>query len=554
MLLRLHVRNLILVDTLDIEFGQGLNVLTGETGAGKSVLLEALGLALGERADTEMIRVGQSQAEVHAIFDLARLPEARHWLEVTDMASADECVLRRSIRQDGPSKAFVNGQPVTLRQLQALGEKLVLIHAQHSYQALLQRAAQQALFDAYGNLTNQTVVVRQSWQSWREHLSQWEQRCENARRREQQCEWLDFQLQTLAQLDLQPEIYSRLQAESLRLSHVQELSNACQQAQAGLDEAEMANAVRCLTQAHTRLQSVRTYAPELNDVMDLIDQAIVISQEASLQLRAVVRTLETDPVRESALADRLAAWQAAARKYQVMPEALPDLYADFQHQRQQLQGEDVAQTALAQATELAQREYEKQASYLSQLRQQILPTLVQQVNAEMQSLGLNGACFDAGLQAMDSGPEGQERVLFCLSANPGQPLTPLAKTASGGELTRVSLAIQTAAAQRLAQGPTLIFDEVDVGVGGRVAELVGRKLLALTKTQRQVICVTHQAQVAALGQYHYQVSKLGSGTHIRLLNPNERVDELARMLGGVAITAQTRAHAHALLWQHQADD
>ncbi len=547
MLLSLFIKNLVLVDDLSIELGAGLNVLTGETGAGKSVLLEALGLVLGERAETQMIRLGQDYAEVQAVFDLTHLPDARHWLETAGFEVENECLLRRSIRHDGRSRATINGQPATVRQLQALGEKLMLIHAQHSYQALLQVETQQALFDSYGELMPHLDQVRRCWLHWRAGLLRWEQLHAQAQQRVQQRDWLDFQLQALAQLDLRPETYAQLQAEALRLGHLQDLTDACHHAQGWLDESEPTHALRCLNQARLRLQGVRVYAPELDEVVSLIDQATLLSQEASAQLRAVLRTLEPEPVREAEVAEHLAAWQAAARKHRVTPDALPALYLQLQHQRQQLQREETSETDLAEVVQVAQKDYQEYAEKLSQLRHQVLPVLAQQVNAELQALGLESARFGIVLQATAAGPEGRERVLFHLSANPGQPLTPLAKTASGGELTRVSLAIQTAAACRLVQGPSLVFDEVDVGVGGRVAELVGHKLLDLARGHRQVICVTHQAQVAALGHWHYQVSKVDGCTRLRLLSQDERETELARMLGGVVITPQLRSHAQALL-------
>ncbi len=550
MLVQLYVKDLVLVTELTLEFAAGLSVMTGETGAGKSILLEALALALGERADSQMIRAGANQAEVSAVFQLDGLPEARAWLSEQALDAGDECALRRLLSRDGRTRSFVNGRPVTLRQLQALGERLVIIHAQNAHQALLQREAQQTIFDRRAGLEGMLAQVGQTWRSWHDHLAELEAMRGNAVLHEQQRDWLAFQVQNLAQLDPQIDEYSRLQTEFLRLTHLQELLGACTQAQELIDAGEPFNVSRALGLARQRLQGVQRYAAALTEVDGLLETAGIAVQEATLQLRALLRDLETDPARESWLAERLNAWHTAARKHQVSNDALPALRHQLEQQWEALSQGATTLTAQTTAVRVAEQAYQAAATTLSRSRQAALAPFVARVNAEMQALGLGQARFDAPLLALPGGSAlGLERVEFLLSANEGQPASPLAKTASGGELARVSLAIQLAAVVDAA-GPTLVFDEVDVGIGGRVAELVGRKLRTLAGQQRQVLCVTHQPQVAALGQQHYKVSKTPPPQSITLwhtLTDVARVEELARMLGGIEITAQTRAHAQELL-------
>ncbi|MGD8784330.1 MAG: DNA repair protein RecN [Thioalkalispiraceae bacterium] len=552
MLTHIHIWNFAIVESLDIEFESGLTVLTGETGAGKSILLDALGLALGDRADTSVIRHGNDKAEISVSFSVKQAPQASAWLSQHEMESEDECIIRRSISRKGGSKAFINGIPSTIQQLKELGEMLVDLHGQHEHQSLLHKDVQRQLLDDYANHRDLQNEVAELYTRWQDLSRDYARLSQANTDRDSRLELLRYQVQELQALDLQPGETDKLEHELKRLSNANQLLNTAQSIVNNLEENEQHAVSSILTQSSNDLSDLTRIDEKLAPIAELLNTSIIQVQETVSELRHYIDSLELDPERLSEVEQRITDIHNLSRKHRVEPEQLVELLPTLKQEQEDLEQADIKLGDLQKQIELAKSAYLKAAKKLSASRKKTAELLSGKITDTMQGLSLQGGQFKAELIELDEAQwssRGAENIEFLVSANPGMPLKPLAKVASGGELSRISLAIQVILAQAT-RIPTLIFDEVDVGIGGSVAEIVGLQLRALGQ-HRQVICVTHLPQVAALGHHHYQVSKSTNQkttvTEINPLDNTQRIDEIARMLGGIKITEQTLSHAREMI-------
>ena len=551
MLVSLYVKDFAIVHEVEILPTAGLTVVSGETGAGKSLLVDALMLLAGARADSAVVRHGADRAELVARFSPAAGSAAQAWLRESELDEDNDCQLRRVIRADGGSRAFINGRPVTLSQLSELGALLVEIHGQHEHQALLDRRHQLALLDAFARHPAELESLRSSARDWQragEAIAAIERLGESRVRRD----LLNHQIEELASEALAPESIEALVLEHRRQSHATSLIEGCADVASSLDGDDAVGLPGTLRRLRHELARLSEHEPRLSEVDALLDGAQIQIDEAATTLGRIRDGLELDPARLTELEQRLARLQDLARKHRVAPEALQELQQHLQRELDGLGENDARLARLREQREAAVAQWRKTAARVSHGRVQASEQLSGSISALMDELGMAGGCFVADLERMagdDPHPDGAERVEFLVSANPGQPPRALRKVASGGELSRISLAIEVAALG-LDQVPTMVFDEVDSGIGGAVAEVVGQKLRALG-CERQVLCVTHLPQVAAQGHRHLRVSKAdgGNGTRsqVEALDHTARIDELARMLGGVEITEATLAHARQML-------
>ena len=551
MLTHLHIRNFALVASLDLDLQAGMTVLSGETGAGKSILLGALGLTLGDRADSTVVRHGAERAEITATFRIDALKGVVEWLREQELDSEDECILRRTVSADGRSKAFINGQPMPLQSLRELGEQLVDIHGQHAHQSLLKRDIQRQLLDAFAGHLPLLNQVTGAWRQWQQLQQDFQQLSQQAGEREARLELLRFQCQELEALQLLGGELAELDEEHAILANASRLLEGSQQAVGMLSENDDYSINSMLQRCLNELRELQGYDPRLASSCEMLESAAIQADEAASELRHYVNALELDPQRLEWVDQRLAAIHSLARKHRVEPEALPELQHQLEQELAELEQADSRLAGMQQAIDSALAHYQQLAGKLSEGRQKAATRLAKAVSQQIQALGMGGGKLEVQLTPLDKGPSahGNEQIELLVSANPGQPPRPLNKVASGGELSRISLAIQVITASQ--EGiPTLIFDEVDVGVGGGVAEMVGKQLRMLGES-RQVMCVTHQPQVAAQGHHHYQIRKHSDkGSTTTQVSPvvgDERVEEIARMSGGLTITEQTLEHARDLL-------
>ena len=551
MLTHLQVRDLAIVSQLELDCRRGMTALTGETGAGKSILIDALGLVLGDKADASMIRAGRERAEILAEIALDTAPAARRWLIEQQLDDEGACIIRRLIAREGRSRAFVNGRSATGAQLRDLGDLLVDIHGQHAHQSLLRAEAQRDLLDAYGGQASAADAVAAAFRDFRA-LDQRLKALESAgQERAARLELLRFQVEELASLGLTADAIEGLDQEQRRLSHLGRLQETAARTLQRLAEAEpsIEDQLRAATRDMEEMAAIDT---GLVESRDLLEAAAIHVGEAAAGLRHYLDGLELDPAALGEVEARLAQVHDLARKHRVLPIQLPDLLDERRAELQGLERADVTLGDLREQRETAWHAFLQGARRLSAARLETAERLSATVTTAMQTLGMAGGCFSVRVEPLD--PEratarGLERIEFLVSANPGQPMQPLAKVASGGELSRISLAIQVATAE-CGSVPTLVFDEVDVGIGGGVAETVGRLLRRLGES-RQVLCVTHLPQVAAQAHHQLRVRKetIEGQTHTRIepLSEQARIEEIARMLGGTQITAKTRDHASEML-------
>ena len=551
MLSHILIQDLAVVSALELELGPGMTALTGETGAGKSILIDALGLALGDRADAGMIRAGRERAEVAASFDLGAVPAARDWLAEQDLAEDGDCAIRRLLPASGRSRAYINGRLASGTQLQSLGEHLVDIHGQHAHQSLLRPAAQRDLLDGYAGQTSQVRELAGRFRDYRAREERLRALLTQGAERAARLDLLRFQVEELEGLGLTAQDIEELDREQRRLAHLGLLQGTAGRLLDALYDGEGALRDQ-LGRAETELDGLLSFDERLGEVRDLIAGAAIQVEEAASGLRQYLDGLELDPALLEQVEARLAQVHDLARKYRVLPHELPETLDRLRGELAGLEGNEVSLDMLTQERDGAWQRYREQALALSAARQAAGARLSATVTAAMAELSMKGGRFEVQLTRLAedaASSQGLDRVEFLVSANPGQPLQPLAKVASGGELSRISLCIQVATAE-CAAIPTLVFDEVDVGIGGAVAEVVGRLLRALGE-RRQVLCVTHLPQVAAQAHHHLQVRKETrdgqTHTHITRLDAAARIDEIARMLGGTTITEKTLAHAREMI-------
>ncbi len=552
MLRNLQISDFAIIDAVDLDFTAGLTVLTGETGAGKSILVDALEFVAGGRAGADLVRAGAERADVTATIDISKVAGSlRHLLDEQSITSDDELLLRRTISADGRSRAWLNGQIVTLQVLRQVAELLIDIHGQHEFQALIRPATQRALVDSFGQHHALVSAVWSAHSAFTVLLRRSIEVESVAADRGARLDLLRYQVQELEALNLKPGEIATLLAERDRATHHGKLLTAAQQATAALFDNDAGNAYALLARAQAALRQVEAMDAQLARLASQLDEASIRIKDVAHSLTQYLDHLELDPARQDAIEKRLAALEDLARKHRITLEQLPE-----QHSR--LRAElDVIENSAADTEKLraqllnARREYLEHAKKLSVARSDAARRLAKSVSAHMQELGMTGGRFFVAVEPLDNAepaPHGIDRVEFRVTTNPGQPQRPVAKVASGGELARLSLAVQVSCLADKA--PCMVFDEVDAGIGGAVAEIVGRELRALADGA-QVLCVTHLPQVASQGHNHWRISKVTDGkatrTSVTPLRDTARVEELARMMGGVTITERTRAHAMEML-------
>lgn len=555
MLNHIFVRDLAIVSSLELDFEAGMTALTGETGAGKSILIDALGLALGGKADVAMIRAGCERAEVIAGFELSACPGARDWLAEQDLDDGEECLVRRLLVRKGRSKAYVNGRPATGAQLQGLGEHLVDIHGQHAHQSLLRAAAQRDLLDGYGGHIVLAQEVANLFRGFRDLDDRLRRLQAEGADRAARLELLRYQVGELDDLSLSVTEIQDLDQEQKRLANLGELQGTTGRLLHQLYEGEPSLHAE-LSRAVADLDRLTAFDAHLAATRELVESAAIQIEEAAGNLRQYLDGLDLDPGHIDRVETRLVQVHDLARKYRVLAEQIPETLETLRQELEALERDDTTLETLAEARDRAQDAFIAAAKLLSDARARAADDLAATVSRAMQELGMEGGCFAVDLSRIEpksAGAHGLDRVALLVSANPGQPLQPLAKVASGGELSRISLGIQVATAECGAV-PTLVFDEVDVGIGGGVAQIVGG-LLRVLGASRQVLCVTHLPQVASQAHNHLQVSKFTRDgqtyTRIRTLDAEERVGEIARMLGGTEITDKTLDHAREMIGHSQ---
>ena len=544
MLHSLHIRDFVIVDQVDLHFDQGFTVFSGETGAGKSILIDALALALGGRAETYSIREGADKTDISAVFDC---PDSlRDWLQEQEMDDS-ELVLRRVFDRSGKSRAFINGVPANLAQLRSIGQHLVDIHGQHAHQSLLKNSAQRELLDAHADNNRLLQTLAQQWKAWQSDIRQYKESQENAAQQNLERERLEWQLQEIAKLQLGKNEWENVSTEHNRLAHASSLLEGATQTLNTLDGEEQ-SLISELNSATQRIAQLLKNDPALQGIYDALESARIACVEAASDLNSYLDKVDLDPLRLSELENRMRNIFDTAHKFRVEPEQL-------HHLQQELEANLAHFNKISNLEELEKSIAQRKAAYmetaqeLSKARKKTASTLGKEVTQAMQSLAMQGGVFEIHLQKAEPGPHGLEQVEFNVAGHAGTTPRPLAKVASGGELARISLALSVMA-NKAGRVPTLIFDEVDTGIGGAVAEVVG-KLLRELGGRHQVLCVTHLPQVAACAQQHFQVQKnqKNKTTHseIVLLDEQERINEVARMLGGVTITETTREHAREML-------
>jgi DNA repair protein RecN (Recombination protein N) len=554
MLVHLHIINFAIVAYLDLEFESGMTVITGETGAGKSIMLDALGLTLGDRADTTVLADGQDKAEIHATFDLGDNPEAMEWLFKRELSDhdTDTCILRRIITKDGRSRAYINSQPCTVQDLRLLGELLIDIHSQHEHQSLLKKETHRRLLDNYGGLNQTAQQVGQLCADLKGAEAELAQLKQATSEQSSRLQLLTYQASELTELDMQANEHADLAAEQKRLARAESSLENCQQVLELLtdsgdtmsDGAISASLVRGIRQ----LEEVDD--PQLQGVIDLLNSGRIQLEEAAIDLNNYTEEFQLDPQRLQEVEDRLGRIYEVARKHHINPSDIPAMHKQIQEELATLANVDTRLEELADLTESLRPKYLEAAAILTRKRTTAAKKLAKEVSVRLKKLGMSDAEFAVNLEGLKDrfSRHGQEDIEFLISTIAGQSMKPLNKVASGGELSRISLAIQVVTANTT-RAPTLVFDEVDVGIGGGVAEVVGAMLRELG-AQAQILCVTHLAQVAAQGHQHLLVSRLSHDestlTEITDLNAIEKVAEIARMLGGIEVTDQSLAHAREM--------
>ncbi|MBN2692443.1 MAG: DNA repair protein RecN [Burkholderiaceae bacterium] len=547
MLLHLHLRDFVIVPELNVDLAGGFTVLTGETGAGKSILIDALKLALGERADSGVVRTGAPRAEISAEFSLT--PPLAAWLDAQGFAAEGGSVLlRRVIDAQGKSRGFVNGSPATAAQLKAAGEMLVDIHGQHAHQGLVRREVVTSLLDGYASAQNEAQAVAQAWAQWRTAQQALQQARHDAGALAEERERLQWLCEELDRLRPAEGEWGTLEAEHKRLAHVSSLLEDFATVQSALDGEEI-SALSLLVQAQQALEQAALVDGSLQPLVLQIESAHTSLRDLSHDLHRLAERTEADPQRLAELDARLADWMRLARKHRVPPADLPQTHATLRD-KLALLDRSADLPALEQAEQTAQTALQQAAAKLSAKRRKAAQQLAKAVQAAMQELGMPGGRFDVALTPLDAvGARGAETVELQVAAHPGAELRALGKVASGGELSRIALAVAVTTSA-LQDTDTLIFDEVDAGIGGAVAQTVGR-LLRKLGGDRQVLAVTHLAQVAACAQQHFAVRKLSSGQQtaslLDALDASQRHHEIARMLGGNAQSSAALEHARELL-------
>ena len=552
MLTHMTISNFAIVKTLQFELKPGMTTITGETGAGKSIAIDALGLCLGDRAEASMVRPNEDKAEISAAFLLANNQAARRWLEDNELSDGEECILRRVITKEGRSRGIINGSPVPASQQKALGQLLINIHGQHAHQQLMRPEYQQQMLDQYAGHHLLIDRTRTAYQRWRQAHNELKRLTQNRNENEAQKQLLQYQIKELDELALGEEEFIEIEEEHKRLSNSGELAISSQTALSVLYDNDDGNALQLLQLACQHVNNLGEYDSSLSAIPQMLDEAIIQVQEASQELRSYLDNLDMDPHRLIYLDERLAKIMSMARKHYVMPAELYQKHHDLLKELESLDCSDERLEEIAANVECLRQQCIEASEKLSKSRQRYAKELDQKITDSMHMLSMEHGEFEIALTSDPDrmlSPLGYDSINFLVSTNPGQPLQPLGKVASGGELSRISLAIQVITAQKV-ETPSLIFDEVDVGISGPTAAIVGKMLRKLGKST-QVMCVTHLPQVAGCGHQQMFVAKKTidgqTETQMRPLSTDDRIAELARLLGGSEITERTLANAKELL-------
>ncbi len=553
MLIQITISNLITIHELNLEFFAGTTVLTGETGTGKSILIDAIELALGARASEQVVRPGQEKADISLCFDISQLPAAKQWLKQYDLnQETAECIIRRSITKDGRSRSYINGMPTTLQPLREFSALLMDIHGQHEHQTLLKSEKQREMLDDFANhplLTHKVAELAHEWRTLNRELTALHKLTEE---RSARGEWIAFQLRELEELQLLPNEFQALDLEHKQLANAGELLQNMHHALHCLTENEEQNALTLLNQALQALEIVQNVNPKIAVWIENLKTAIIQISETESDLQHYLNTLEIDPERLHWVEERIGTLFDVARKYKISPNELDEFQQTLSQELKALANSDERLTVLTEQLKTIEKNYATAAKKLSESRIKASQKLEKEITDTVRELALPHAHFNVHFEenkTTDFSPNGLDKITFQITTNPDQPMQPLAKIASGGELSRISLAIHIATAEQHTIS-TLIFDEVDVGISGGTAEIVGKLLRRLGKTH-QVFCITHLAQVAAQGHHHVRVQKVNHAnitqTYIQPLSFDEKIQEIARMLGGLAITTKTLEHAREMV-------
>lgn len=554
MLTHISIKNFAIADQVELEIKPGMTTITGETGAGKSITLDALGLALGDRADSGLVRHGADRADIHATFDIAKLPSVKHWLDERDLSCDNECLLRRVISKEGRSRAYINGSPVTLNDIKHLGEQLIDIHSQHEHQSLLKKDTHRSLLDHFAGAVKQAEKVKLSYQQWHKLAEYIKALEEQNNEQEAKVQLLKYQIEEFDALALQENELEQLESEQKSLANAEQNLASGQQALdlcAGTDySSDSSSLLDILGQAIALVDKIEGAGESQTTIRELMASAQINLEEAKHELQDYLNRFEVNPVRLQEVEDRLNSFYDIARKHRVKPQQLLETHQTLIAELEQIDcsEEKLAELHIERDELLAQ--YQQAADKLSETRAKSAKKLTKEVEGQLKKLGMQHCQFTVDLSKFDKpNPYGNENTEFLIAPNPGQPAQPMIKIASGGELSRISLAIQVVTAAT-STTPTLCFDEVDVGIGGGTAEVVGNLLRQLGENA-QVLCVTHQPQVASKGHQHWRVSKSADKqatfTQVETLSGDEQVNEIARMLGGIEITDKTREHAAEML-------
>lgn len=550
MLTGITISNFAIVESLELELKEGMTVISGETGAGKSIMVDALALCLGGRTDSSVVRHGEARADISASFEISEYPHVCEWLEERDLDVDNHCLLRRVITREGRSKAYINGRPCALADLRTIGAQLVDIHGQHEHQSLLKKSTQRSMVDAFGDLNPLSGQVRKQYQSWRLLRDELTERQTSSSEIEAKVQLLTYQVQELDQLSLKADEIEQLEEEQSFLANIADSQQKCYLTGQLLSENEEINIRSMLHQALQAASSIQPTPESLQSAIEMMNDALIQVEEAADSLNHYQDSLEQDPHRLLEVEERLTAIYDMARKHKVNPEELLELHQSLTRELEELEGGEGNLERLKEKEEQAYLTLTELATRLTEKRMDAKQRLAQQVEEQIQCLGMPHARFHIDCQPLDEvSANGFEDIEFMIASNPGQPSQPLRKVASGGELSRISLGIQVVTAHT-STIPTLIFDEVDVGISGGIAEVVGRMLRAVGG-RGQVFCVTHLAQVAAQGHQHLRVSKRveleQTSSAVETLRDADRAVEIARLLGGLELTEQTLAHAREML-------
>ena len=552
MLKSLHIHNFAIIRDLELDFHAGMSVLTGETGAGKSIIIDAMGLVLGDRAELTAIRTGEERAEISLLVDLSQLENSRRWLAEHDFDVGEDCILRRVLKRSGTSKAYINNVLVPLKTLKEFGELIINIYGQHAHQGLMQTSHQRQLLDQFTENEKLCESVAKQYQVWSERQRHYQSLSQNSEDINAKLELLSYQLRELESLDLQPNESEELTQRHLILANAEQLKQGSNQISHQLKNEEGDDLSTTLGHINNELDALATHDPSLNTIASALNEALILIEDNATSLRHYADRVEVDEQELLMVEERLTNIDQISRKHHISSEEIPVLHVQLQAEYEQLNLPENDIETLAAMLQESEQKYRDLAKKLSQKRVKGAAKLSKSITQALTKLGMSKAKLEISVSGLDSNKPSQfglDNIVFNVQTNPGQAMAGLAQVASGGELSRISLAIQMIAADKL-DLPVLIFDEVDSGVGGAVAEIVGQEMHNIS-SGRQVFSVTHLAQVAAKADHHYRVNKLAddkdTASAIDYLERQDRVTELARMLGGLNLTEKTLSHAEEML-------